>query len=351
TLSTLPPSDIYPPSNHWIYESEEIRALWKYHLKHGKQPDARLKRHPLQLLDESKLKLDIAGDESAIIQDQATGEIVAMVYRNFMPGQYHSILEWINATILSSIGRKKSARLEDPGKIVQNGYSAGSRSHPQFDWAKNLLSKTYSTEEQQEIGYLESSIFALFWNMARKLIHGDISKDIEEFLETGIARMDNKGKQKANNTYTIQHEQEIYEFNQGELAPPVGFFASNYSRYLEKLLTETFRAIHKETAPHKYSLFWTTERSLEANQGGNFFISDYGIRIRGAENTLVAWQTRMFHGTSLARLDSIESYTGKGQVGLSIVSPNRLPKIWERYMNEGIDEEELKRELEEGEEE
>ncbi|CUS09263.1 unnamed protein product [Tuber aestivum] len=176
--------------------------------------------------------------------------------------------------------------------------------------------------------------------MARKLIHGDISKNIEEFLETGIARMGNKGKQKANNTYTIQYEQEIYEFNQGELAPPVGFFASNYSR-----------AIHKETAPHEYSLFLTTERSLEANQGGNFFISDYGIRIRGAENTLVAWQTRMFHRTSLARLDSIESYTGKRQVGLSIVSPNRLPKIWERYMNEGIDEEELKRELEEGEEE
>ncbi|PWW73761.1 hypothetical protein C7212DRAFT_91589, partial [Tuber magnatum] len=322
-------SGVHPPPNHWIYKTEEIRALWEYHLKHGKQPDARLKRHPLRLLDESKLKLDIAGDESTIIQDEATDKIVTIVYRNFMSNQYHSILEWINATILASIERKKSAQLEDPGKIVQTDYSAGSRSHPQFDWAKNLLSKTYSTQEQQEPNYLESSVFALFWNMARKLIHGNISKDIEEFLETEIARMDNKEKQKANNTYTIQYEQEIYEFDQGKLAPPVGFFASNYSRYLEKLLTETFRAIHKETALYKYSLFWTTERSLEANQGRNFFISDYGIRIRGAENTVVAWQTRMFHGTSLARLDSIESYTGKGQVGLSIVSPNRLSKIWE----------------------
>ena len=123
--------------------------------------------------------------------------------------------------------------MEDPGKIVQAGYSGGSRSHPQFDWAKNLLSKNYNTEEQQQIDYLESSVFALFWNMARRLIHGDISQDIEEFLETGVKRMDAKGKGE-NNTYTIEYEGDVFEFKQGQLAPPVGFFASNYSRYVIK---------------------------------------------------------------------------------------------------------------------
>jgi len=39
------------------------------------------------------LKLDIAGSQSAIIQDEAIGEIVAMVYRNIMPVDYHSIIE------------------------------------------------------------------------------------------------------------------------------------------------------------------------------------------------------------------------------------------------------------------
>ncbi|RPB02904.1 hypothetical protein L873DRAFT_1841542 [Choiromyces venosus 120613-1] len=113
---------------------------------------------------------------------------------------------------------------------------------------------------QQEIDYEEHSLFALFWNMARRLIHSDISKDIEEFLETV-------------------------------------FFASNYSR-----------AIHKEGTPHKYSLFWTTERSLGEGEGGNFFISDYGIRIQGAKNTM-------------------------------------------RYMGEKLDENDLEKELEVGEEE
>ena len=60
---------------------------------HGKQPDSRLRIHPLLKLEENRLKLDIARSQSRIIQDEATGEIVAMVYRNFMPEDYHSIIE------------------------------------------------------------------------------------------------------------------------------------------------------------------------------------------------------------------------------------------------------------------
>jgi len=119
---------------------------------------------------------------------------------------------------------------------------------------------------------------------------------------------------------------------------------------LEKPLTEGFRAIHTEGAPHKYSLFWTTDRSLGEDEGGNFFISEYGIRIQGAKNTMVAWQTKMFHGTSLAKLESIDSDRGRRQGGLSLVSPSRLVGIWEKYMDEKIDESDLEKELEVGEE-
>ena len=180
--------------------------------------------------------------------------------------------------------------------------------------------------------------------MARRLIHSKISQNIEEFLATGVKRMNSKGKQSENNTYTIKYKEEVYEFQQEQLAPPVGLFASNYSRYvvkykvwLEKPLTEGFRAVHKEGAPDKYSLFWTTDGSLREDEGGNFFISDSGIRIQGAKNPMVAWQTKMFHGTSLAKLESIDSDRGRGQVGLSIVSPSRLVGLWEKCMDEKID--------------
>jgi len=52
---------------------------------------------------------------------------------------------------------------------------------------------------------------------------------------------------------------------------------------------------------------------------------------------MVAWQTKMFHGTSLAKLEGIDSDRGRGQVGLSIVSPSRLVGIWKKYMDEKID--------------
>jgi len=68
--------------------------------------------------------------------------------------------------------------------------------------------------------------------MARRLIHSEISQDIEGFLATGVKRMDSKGKQSKNNTYTIKYKEKVYEFQQGQLAPLVGFFASNYSRYV-----------------------------------------------------------------------------------------------------------------------
>ena len=119
TLQKLSRPEIYPPPNHWIYESEEIHALWNDHLLYGRQPDSRLKRHPLLELQEDQLKLDITGDHSAIIQDETTGEIVAMVYRNFMPGKYHSILEWINQTIMASIDRKRSARVSSYSILIQ----------------------------------------------------------------------------------------------------------------------------------------------------------------------------------------------------------------------------------------
>lgn len=117
------------------------------------------------------------------------------------------------------------------------------------------------------------------------------------------------------------------------------------------LLTKYIRAIYKESGPYKYSLFWTTERSLGEDEGGNFFIADYGIRMKGARNSLVAWQTRMFHGTSLARLESIDSDQGRGQAGLSIVTPTGLRKMWEKHIGERVDQKTLEEELEEGEEE
>jgi len=73
--------------------------------------------------------------------------------------------------------------------------------------------------------------------------------------------------------------------------------------------------------------------------------------LKEGKNTMVAWQTTMFHGTSLAKLESIDSDRGRGQVGLSIVSSNRLLNIWQRYMDKKLYGNDLEKELEVGDEE
>jgi hypothetical protein len=55
-------------------------------------------------------------------------------------------------SVQEAVKIKKSVRLDDPGKIVLNGYTPGSRSAPRAMWAKNLLrSPTRLFESGEEL--------------------------------------------------------------------------------------------------------------------------------------------------------------------------------------------------------
>lgn len=88
---------------------------------------------------------------------------------------------------------------------------------------------------------------------------------------------------------------------------------------------------------------WTTSRSLGIAEGGHFFASHYGIRIQAASNTLVIWKPTKPHGTSLQNLDPRDPSPQSWQSGMSIVTSNRIEKIWNCYwdgMLEASDSEE-----------
>jgi hypothetical protein len=65
----------------WICESDQIRDLWENHLKTCKQPDKRLKRRSVHMVDVSELQVDLPPDASAIIKDG--DKLVAIVIRGF----------------------------------------------------------------------------------------------------------------------------------------------------------------------------------------------------------------------------------------------------------------------------
>jgi hypothetical protein len=85
--------------------------------------------------------------------------------------------------------------------------------------------------------------------------------------------------------------------------------------------------------PHKFVIAWTISQTLADNQGGHFFNSKYGIRVKGGSDSLVAWDPSHFHGTSLQDYPpSSDMISEFYQVGLACVTPNRIPGLWKSYV-------------------
>jgi hypothetical protein len=109
-----------------------------------------------------------------------------------------------------------------------------------------------------------------------------------------------------------------------------------------------YRYVHREQGqPHKYSISWTVARTLANDQGGHFYNCDYGIRIQGGNDTIVAWDPSHFHGTSLQDYPpSTQTISEFNQIGLAIVTPNRIPQLWKKYIEKLVSVQQLMEEME-----
>ncbi|KAH0602468.1 uncharacterized protein H6S33_008807 [Morchella sextelata] len=316
----------YRPPSNWVYESEQIHDIWQDHLQLGKPKNKRLKVPPMLLLEPQYLQLDVDEDQNCIFIDSKTKEIVGLVARNWMAEDRKETLDWVNEIIIKECQIRKSIRLEDTGKLCQMGYSAGSRSKASFDWVRNITSKKNRMEDFEHLG---SYIFALLWNMSKGRLPKPIIEDITGFCNsTLIPRMNYAAKDRATSqicgNYTVRVQDDDIEFDCVLMAPPSGFMAYNYAR-----------GTHNEKCPHKYALFWTTARTYGSEEGGHFFIADYGIRIKQSANSVVVWKPTDFHGTTL----SVKGPTNESdshQIGMSIVTPVQLIKLWEKYQQDQI---------------
>ncbi|TFK60762.1 hypothetical protein BDN72DRAFT_778991, partial [Pluteus cervinus] len=264
--------------------------------------------------------------------DANTGKIIAIVIYNFCKSD--PTVQWVMRCLERGVHFKKSVRLEDPGSLVLMGYTAGARSRPYFYWARNVRSKKFDTEMDQ-FNHESSSVFALFWNLCRAHLPDEIISGIQNFLDTGIPRMDAGGAMATGHApgtghYTVQPTPDVsFTFHEAQLAPPTGVFACNYSR-----------AVHYENQPHDYSISWTLARSDPPTAGGNFFISQYGIRVEQAPNTVVVWMPKQPHGTSLQHLDPFDKEPPFLQTGLAFVTSPRILKVWDDFEHKRITKEE-----------
>jgi hypothetical protein len=95
--------------------------------------------------------------------------------------------------------------------------------------------------------------------------------------------------------------------------------------------------------PHKFAIAWTISRTLANHQGGHFYNSKYGVRVMGGSDTLLAWDPSHFHGTSLQEYSPSSNMVSEFyQLGLACITPNRIPRLWEKYAKKQATLEELR---------
>lgn len=106
-----------------------------------------------------------------------------------------------------------------------------------------------------------------------------------------------------------------------------------------------YRAVHYEHQLHRFAISWTISRSLSDNDGGHFYNCDYGVRVKGGSDTVVAWHPSHWHGTSLQNYHpDTQVVSDFNQAGLSIFTPNRLSNLWKKYSQKELSLEQLKKE-------
>jgi hypothetical protein len=101
----------YPPVNHWMCETNAIDNKWRNYLKYDPraQPDKRRDRLPIFRTDPSNLSLDIGADESVIVRDADTGELIMIVLREFCTDP--ELLSYIEEIIKQAVQCRRSVRV------------------------------------------------------------------------------------------------------------------------------------------------------------------------------------------------------------------------------------------------
>ncbi|KAF5348093.1 hypothetical protein D9757_013745 [Collybiopsis confluens] len=264
---------VYPYPGYWIAETEAVFDLWFQKIYIDPQPDPRLPRHPILVLDPQKLAYDLPGYKSAIFVDE-NGLPVMFVLRNFCKDP-ETVL-WANRVVLDNVEVRRSIRVnefnsskdstnlsqnEDAGSLVMAGWSPGLRSARKFDWVRNLLDDNPDMEVEAVRTRELSSVFACFWNMIRSFGPKEVVDDIEAFMaESKIYPMDpaihSGGKE---GIYEINTNGKKTTFSRAHMAPPQGAVARNYARH-----------VHFENQLHAWAAFWTTFRDYTF-EGGHFY--------------------------------------------------------------------------------
>lgn len=108
TISVAALSAPYPPYKEIIAETPEIYNKWGTHFSRGRQPDARIPRLPVSMLNAEALVHDIGPTESARLETPS-GELIGLVIRNFCKSD--AAVAWAGAAAGAQLPDRRNIRV------------------------------------------------------------------------------------------------------------------------------------------------------------------------------------------------------------------------------------------------
>ena len=113
----------YPPSGHNICETASAQQIWESYRQATPYPDHRDGKtwKPFHELNPGHLQHTVYENDSAIIRDSKTNDIVCLVIRNFTNGNKR-LLEWINGIIVENNNVRRSVRVGSFVSSILAGY-------------------------------------------------------------------------------------------------------------------------------------------------------------------------------------------------------------------------------------
>ncbi|KAH6899290.1 hypothetical protein BKA70DRAFT_1115538 [Coprinopsis sp. MPI-PUGE-AT-0042] len=319
-----------PSRNTWVLEMPEAFEEAAGYL--NTQPLADSRRHnggrptPVQM-DYSLLTIVIPEDLNIVLHDadSKSSEVFASVVRNFSGSP--SMLGWVKGVVSEAVESWRSIRKEDSGQLVQIGWTGGLRSKPIFGSARNLLRRV---ADIMRVDQRNAVAAAYMWRRV-KLMHPQcVGDDIENWhKEHDLPRLD--GTWPAAGAQT--HGPILYpascvpiSIKDAEFGPGCLVMSENYSR-----------AVHRETQPHEWACSWTTLRTGTNPRGNHFYISNFGVCIRVAEDTSIAWKPTHYHTSSMGSWNLKASFgrhtedPTMRQQGISFVTSSRIATVYKQY--------------------
>ncbi|KAH6871084.1 hypothetical protein BKA70DRAFT_1131291 [Coprinopsis sp. MPI-PUGE-AT-0042] len=317
----------YPPVGYWIAEDAATFRICDPFFRKQDLHDPRRhggQRHDVHLLNTTMLSLVIPEDLNVVLYDLDSRKPFASIIRNFSNSQ--PMLRWMKSVVDEAVGSRRTARKEDPGQLVQVGWTTGARNNPSFDAARNLLRPGEDTTEADKENAFAT---AYFWRRVQLLHPPEVGDSIAGFYkEHNIPRLDPDwpATRRVHGPVSVPTDTEPITFQDAEFAPGCLVMTERYCR-----------PVHREAQPHEWSVLWTTLREGTDPRGGHFYIPSYGVCIRTAQDTSIAWKPSDYHTTSLGSYDPNIAFARNeddetmNQQGIAFVTSNKIASVWAEF--------------------